>query len=68
MAWSQPKLEILSTLKDVIHQNQNLKNTIELCLNNQSPHPNYTVQDGLLYWKRRLVIPHKHELVNQILH
>ncbi|KAJ1378175.1 Transposon Ty3-I Gag-Pol polyprotein [Sesbania bispinosa] len=67
MAWSQPRFEFIPLLRSAIKEDGRLQQILELCNQNQPPHPNYTTHDQLLYWKGRLVIPSKHTLVQQIL-
>ncbi|WVZ14925.1 hypothetical protein V8G54_012491 [Vigna mungo] len=60
MAWSQPNFQILHAIREAVSQDPHLKGVLDLCLLNQPPNPHYTVQDNLLLWKGRLVIPQSH--------
>ena len=68
MAWSQPNMEILPVLCVAITEDIELNYIRELCHKGTPPHSNYSTHDELLYWNGRLVIPRKHDLVQQILH
>ena len=68
MVWSQPNMEILPVLHATITEDTKLNNIRELCCKGTLPHPNYSTYDEPLYWNGRLVIPRKHDLVQQILH
>ena len=68
MARSQPKWQSISELKKALAQDTQLNTIMQLCLQNSPPNPNYLVSNQLLYWKGRLVLPKKHDLVQKILY
>ena len=68
VAWSQPNFNILSQLRAVLLQDITLKAIMDSCVLNKPSDPHYSVNDQLLYWKGRLVIPAAHNLVKHILH
>jgi hypothetical protein len=68
MAWSQPKLETISSPKKAVTDDELLSAIRELCKQGMSPHPSYTIHADLLYWKDRMVLPQHHPLIQQILH
>jgi len=61
-------MEILLVLRVAFIEDTEVNNIRELCRKDTSPHPNYSTHDELLYWNGRLIIPKKHDLVQQILH
>nr|KYP43037.1 Transposon Ty3-I Gag-Pol polyprotein [Cajanus cajan] len=67
MAWSQPKLEILSELRDAIAADTTLSAIQKDCIQGKPPHPMYSTQDDLLYWNGKLVVPPKHSMIQKIL-
>jgi len=67
MAITQPYFQLLTQIREAVAQDTQLRVIMQLCLQNQSPHPNYSVTDNLLLWKGRLVILHKHALITTIL-
>ncbi|KAJ1419267.1 Chromo-like domain superfamily [Sesbania bispinosa] len=67
MAWSQPQFQILPMVREAIAADEKMKDILDLCHKGKSPHPNYTVNDNLLYCKNRLVVPPQHALISQIL-
>ena len=68
MAWSRPKLEMLSSLKKAVTNYELLGAIKELCKQGMSPQPSYTVHADLLYWKDMMFLPQNHPLIQQILH
>lgn len=48
-------------------QDKQMQELITKCIQNPAAYPNYTVKEGLLLWKNRLVIPSNDPLVQVIL-
>lgn len=67
MAWSQPQFHIVNSIKQALTTNTTLQPIIQQCLTATPPTPHYTMHDGLLYWKNRLVIPDAHTLKQQLI-
>jgi len=68
MAWSHPQLSIVTKIKQAMQNDTKVQNLLELCVTNESQDPHYKVNDGLLYWKERLVIPDDLALKQLIAH
>jgi len=68
MAITQNQSQLLHQIRDAVNENTELKEILQLCLQNQPPNPHYSVADELLLWKGCLVIPKSHSLINTILH
>ncbi|CAJ2661993.1 unnamed protein product [Trifolium pratense] len=66
LAWSEPQYNFTQQVKEAIQQDDNLLEIIQKCLQGLAP-TNYTVREGILYWKHRMVIPPKATLIQQIL-
>ena len=67
VALSQPQIQFIPILKEELLANSKLKKIIDACLQHQPPNPHYSVKQGLLFWKGRIVIPADHNLVQQVL-
>lgn len=67
LAWSEPTCHFLQDLKNAITQDAHLSEISRLCSQNVPPDPHYSLKDGLLYWKTRLVLPHNSPLIQKIL-
>lgn len=67
LSWSEPQNQLLQQLKDELAQQDQLANTVRLCQNNAPPDTNYSVKEGLLYWKGRLVLPNQSSLIQKVL-
>lgn len=57
LSLSAPECEFLEELKQEIAEDEHLQLIVQQCLDNHVINDNYSVKDGLLYWKHRLVIP-----------
>jgi len=44
-----------------------LSEILHLCIQGTPPHQNYSVQDQLLFWKNRLVLPSNHPLIQKVM-
>lgn len=67
MAWSQPQCSFLQDVRHEVAKDAKLQETMQACLNSTQPDANYRVQDGLLYWKGRLVVPAVDTLIQKLL-
>jgi hypothetical protein len=67
MAWSEPHSQFLTELKQAVQQDSLLSSLLQQCRNKNCPDSNYTVQNDLLYWQHRLVIPTNSTLITKIL-
>jgi len=54
-------------LRDAIAADSKLSDIVKLCDAGTPPSPHYTVQNKLLFWKQRLVVPTQHPLIQTIL-
>lgn len=66
-AWSEPQHSFLNQLRGEIISNEHLQSIVQKCAAGDSPDPHYTIRDGLLYWKDRLVLPSHSALIQQVL-
>jgi len=67
VALSQPQIQFIPILKEALLANSKFKKIIDACLQHQPLNPHYSVKQGLLFWKGRIVIPTDHYLVQQVL-
>lgn len=67
LSLSAPECEFLEELKQEIAEDEHLQLIVQQCLDNHVINDNYSVKDGLLYWKHRLVIPVESSLIQNIL-
>lgn len=67
LSWSEPQSHFLHDLWSVVAQDTHLAQIATLCAQQNPLEPNYSINDGLLYWKSRLVITHNSPLVQKIL-
>ena len=67
MAWSEQKVEWLEELKNAINQDPAMTALLEQCRNGTQQDHRLTTSNGLLFWKNRLYIPPKQELILLIL-
>ncbi|MCI00250.1 transposon TF2-1 polyprotein, partial [Trifolium medium] len=66
-AWSEPHSVFLDELKAKLTVDPHLKQLIDTYTHSTEP-SQYTVREGLLYWKDRLMIPAEEEIVQKLLH
>lgn len=67
LSWSEPENKFLQQLKSELSKHEHLQEIIAQCLNNTVTDGHYTVREGLLYWKNRLVLPGDSPLIQQVL-
>lgn len=67
MAWSEPQNRFLQDLQEAITANEQLYALVKQCQQHHNSEPHYSVKDGLLYWKGRLVLPSPSPLQVQVL-
>lgn len=67
LCWSGPQASILEELKTENMKDNQMQELITKCIQNPAAYPHYTVKEGLLLWKNRLVIPSNDPLVQVIL-
>lgn len=68
MALSVPYPELLHQIETAIAQDPQLTALHDQCSKRTPPTPQYQVQNGLLFWNSRLVLPREPKLINTILH
>jgi hypothetical protein len=68
LSWSEPQCQIIPQVKEVLKVDTQWSEIIQKCLTQGGSYLQYTFRDGLLYWKQRLVIPQKNDLIQQILY
>jgi len=68
VAWSQPQLNITNLVRKAVNEDTKLRAIMEACIEDKPPHPNYSVQEGILFWKSRIVLPPNHSIVKMVLH
>ena len=66
--WSQPQLNITDLVRKAVNEDTKLRAIMEACIEDKPPHPNYSVQEGILFWKSRIVLPPNHSIVKMVLH
>ncbi|PNX93307.1 Ty3/gypsy retrotransposon protein [Trifolium pratense] len=66
LSWSEPHSLFLEELRNKLAANDHLKLLMIDC-QNATADKHYTVREGLLYWKDRLVIPVEEALIQRIL-
>ncbi|GAU11620.1 hypothetical protein TSUD_346120 [Trifolium subterraneum] len=66
MGWSEPQCSWIQQIKTALQQDTTLMEIIQQCEQGQT-NTHYTVRDGLLYWKHRIVIPVDDALLQQVL-
>lgn len=67
LSWSSVENSFLKQLKAELAKNDHLQTIVQQCLNNTVTDSNYTVKEGLLYWKNKLVLPVDSSLIQQVL-
>ncbi|PNY16671.1 retrotransposon-related protein, partial [Trifolium pratense] len=66
LSWSEPKYHFIEQLKVALQSDHDMSNIIRKCKSGKAP-IQYSIRDGLLYWKQRLMIPKDSDLLNKIL-
>lgn len=67
LCWSGPQASIIEELKAANQQDEQMPELIHKCTQNPEAYPHYTVKEGLLLWKKRLVVPINNPLIQVIL-
>ncbi|CAJ2641138.1 unnamed protein product [Trifolium pratense] len=67
LSWSEPQCQFIDEIRAALKKDQNLVEIILKCISGKAP-IQYTMKDGLLYWKQRLVIPKESDLLNKVLY
>ncbi|MCH79797.1 Ty3/gypsy retrotransposon protein, partial [Trifolium medium] len=67
LSWSEAKPQFLQALSTALQTDNEMLNIMKACQQQEEEYKLYSVRDGLLLWKDKLVIPNKPELINQIL-
>ncbi|WVZ01635.1 hypothetical protein V8G54_027704 [Vigna mungo] len=67
MAWSEPNCVWLQQLVDLTQKDPKLSQVYNNCLQGLSPHAEYAIKEGLLFWKGRIMVPNNSTLIKQIL-
>lgn len=57
----------MQTLRQQVTQDTEVQKIIQACMQNPSGNKDYTVKDGLLYWKDKLVTHNQSTLIQDIL-
>ncbi|MCI02057.1 transposon TF2-1 polyprotein, partial [Trifolium medium] len=66
LAWSEPKSKFLQELQAAVHQDAELQQIITGCQHKEE-YKLYSVKEGLLLWKDKLVVPNNTDIIKQIL-
>ncbi|MCH86694.1 hypothetical protein A2U01_0007554 [Trifolium medium] len=67
MAWSEPKLHFIQELELAVQQDEELQQIIQACQKHDAAYALYSVNEGLVLWKDKLVIPNNQDIIKQIL-
>ncbi|WVZ01852.1 hypothetical protein V8G54_022658 [Vigna mungo] len=67
MAWSEPNCVWLQQLVQLTQTDQKLSQLYSQCFHGQVPNSEYSIKEGILFWKGRIMVPHNSTLINQIL-
>lgn len=67
MAWSEPQHEFLQKLRQELLQHSEWAAVMKSCQENKCQDPHYSIRDGLLYWKGRLLLPSQSPLIHKVL-
>lgn len=67
LSWSATENVFLQQLRNEIASNEHLQTIVKQCLNHTVNDSKYTVKEGLLYWKNRLVLPVESSLIQMVL-
>ncbi|GAU12540.1 hypothetical protein TSUD_182540 [Trifolium subterraneum] len=68
LAWSEPISQIIIQIKDEIKADTYWSDIMDKCKSQGNSYLQYTLREGVLYWKNRVVIPKKSALIQQVLH
>ncbi|MCH79841.1 retrotransposon protein, partial [Trifolium medium] len=67
LAWSEPQCSFTQQVKEALQQDNNLLEIMQKCMQGLAS-AHYTVREGILYWKHRMVVPSKETLIQQVLY
>jgi hypothetical protein len=67
LAWTAPQCDFINLVRAALLVDNKLKDIIQQCEQQGQCSPHYTVKDGLLFWKFRMVIPQNSDLIQKIL-
>jgi hypothetical protein len=67
MAWTEPKHQFLEELQVALQKDVDLQHIMAACAQPNEAFPLYSVRDGLLLWKDKLVVPNDRSLITKIL-
>jgi len=67
VAWSQAMPTLVTLLKQAQDTDSEIQTLMKAGVNNSSYDSHYSVHQGLLLWKRRIVVPTGHEIIQTIL-
>ncbi|PNY14541.1 hypothetical protein L195_g011223 [Trifolium pratense] len=67
LSWSEPQCQIVEQIRAALKNDQNMVEIMLKYVSGKAP-IQYTMRDGLLYWKQRLVIPKNNDLLHKILY
>jgi len=67
IALSQPTWDLIIHLRDAVAVDSKLSDIVKLCNVSTPLSLHYTIQNKLLFWKQRLVVPTQHPLIQTIL-
>ncbi|GAU37387.1 hypothetical protein TSUD_22610 [Trifolium subterraneum] len=62
LSWSEPKCQFVEQVKTALHKDSQMKEILLKCASGKAP-IQYTMREGLLYWKQKLVIPKYDDLL-----
>ncbi|KAK2367199.1 hypothetical protein QL285_080510 [Trifolium repens] len=68
LAWTEPQCDFFKLVKAALSVDTKLVEIMQQCAQEGHSLPHYTMKDGLLFWKKRLVIPQQPDLVKKILY
>ncbi|MCH90884.1 hypothetical protein A2U01_0011807, partial [Trifolium medium] len=57
LSWSEPQSQLLHDLRDALGKDNTLQEVIKACKQPGQVKEHYTIREGLLLWKDRLVVP-----------
>ncbi|CAJ2656401.1 unnamed protein product [Trifolium pratense] len=66
MAWSEPKWQLLDQVRRALENDNQLREVMQNYAIGKAP-VQYSMREGLLYWKQRLVIPKNDDLLQKLL-
>ncbi|PNX87089.1 hypothetical protein L195_g043174, partial [Trifolium pratense] len=67
LTWSEPKNQFIQELYNVLQSDLEMLHIMKACQQQEEDYKLFTIRDGLLLWKDKLVIPNNQELINKVL-